>query len=351
MLTSVSFLKKNAARFACVAMVCGSALLTGCAGGSINNATQSRVEPQVRPDNIYVYTFDSSPEQVKLDNGGMLKKLKAQLDGSSTAQKQTADAIAVREQVANEIVQQLQSMGLRAIRSDVPAPADQNVLLVQGSFDTIDAGNRRRRVLIGLGAGKSEVSSSVQILYKPAGGTARLVQSFNASGDSGKAPGMAETAGWARRWAASRLPRPWAVACTPCPNPKRPEFQPTPHASPTRSPNRWRKSASAEDGSRRSTSKVKRCTVRVFSRKRLRFLRLSRESDPFARAVAHRRSTHGRRRINFVRHHPAICRCDDAGSYPPLAARERAAGCAAVRHRPGRARLAQTLQAGQHAQL
>ncbi|KAH0442584.1 hypothetical protein KCU90_g1712, partial [Aureobasidium melanogenum] len=195
MLTSVSFLKKNAARFACVAMVCGSALLTGCAGGSINNATQRSVEPQVRPDNIYVYTFDSSPEQVKLDNGGMLKKLKAQLDGSSTAQKQTADAIAVREQVANEIVQQLQSMGLRAIRSDVPAPADQNVLLVQGSFDTIDAGNRRRRVLIGLGAGKSEVSSSVQILYKPAGGTARLVQSFNASGDSGKAPGMAETAG------------------------------------------------------------------------------------------------------------------------------------------------------------
>ncbi|MGF6899994.1 DUF4410 domain-containing protein [Paraburkholderia sp. GAS348] len=195
MLTSVSFLKKNAARFACVAMVCCGTLLTGCAGGSINNATQTSAEPQVRPDNIYVYTFDSNPDQVKLDNGGMLQKLKSHLDGSSAADKQSADAIAVREQVANEIVHQLQSMGLRAIRSDIPAPADQNVLLVQGSFDTIDAGNRRRRVLIGLGAGKSEVSSSVQILYKPAGGTARLVQSFNATGDSGKAPGMAETAG------------------------------------------------------------------------------------------------------------------------------------------------------------
>ncbi|ASW01558.1 DUF4410 domain-containing protein [Paraburkholderia aromaticivorans] len=194
MLTSVKFLKRNAARFACAAMVCCGALLTGCASGSIDNASTASTPAHVRPDNIYVYTFDASPDQVKLD-GGMMQKMKTQLEGSSAAQKQAADAAAVREQVANEIVHQLQSMGLRAIRSDIPAPADQNVLLVQGSFGTIDSGNRRRRMLIGLGAGKSEVSSSVQILYKPAGGTPRLVQTFNASADSGKAPGMGETAG------------------------------------------------------------------------------------------------------------------------------------------------------------
>jgi hypothetical protein len=66
---------------------------------------------------------------------------------------------------------------------------------VKGSFETIDSGNRRRRILIGLGAGKSQVSSSVQILYQPAGGPPRLVQTFNATADSGKAPGIAETAG------------------------------------------------------------------------------------------------------------------------------------------------------------
>ena len=49
--------------------------------------------------------------------------------------------------------------------------------------------------MIGLGAGKSQVSSSVQILYKPAGGAPQLVQSFDADADSGKAPGIAETAG------------------------------------------------------------------------------------------------------------------------------------------------------------
>lgn len=194
MLTSVNFLKTNATRLVCVALVCCTALLTGCAGSGIRNTSEASAQPQVRPDNIYVYTFDADPDQVKLDSG-MLQKLKTHLAGSSAEQKQVVDADAVREQVANEIVRQLQSMGLHAVRSDGPAPADQNVLLVQGSFDTIDSGNRRRRTLIGLGAGKSDVSSTVQILYKPAGGAPRLVQSFDADADSGKAPGVAETAG------------------------------------------------------------------------------------------------------------------------------------------------------------
>jgi len=152
MLTSVNFLQKSATRLICVAMVCCTALLTGCAGGSITNTSAASAQPQVRPDNIYVYTFDADPDQVKLD-GGMLQKLKTHLGGSSAEQKQVADADEVREQVADEIVKQLQSMGLHAVRSDAPAPANQNVLLVQGSFDTIDSGNRRRRTLIGLGAG------------------------------------------------------------------------------------------------------------------------------------------------------------------------------------------------------
>jgi hypothetical protein len=194
MFTSIQFVAKKGARCASAAVIVLSALLAGCAG-SITNASQYSAQPQVRPDNIYVYSFDSTPDQVKLDNSGVIQKIKSQFDGTSAEQKQAEEATEVREQVANEIVKQLQSMGLRAIRSDIPAPADQNVLLVQGKFDTIDSGNRRRRMLIGLGAGKSELSTSVQLLYKPAGGTPRLVQSFDASADSGKMPGIAETAG------------------------------------------------------------------------------------------------------------------------------------------------------------
>ena len=203
MLTSVNFIQKNAARFIGTALVCGSALLSGCAGATVENmraanmpaTMQASAQSTMRPDTIYVYTFAADPQQVKLDNNGMLQKLKTQMSGSSDAQQQIADADEVREQVADEIVKKLQAQGLHAVRTDAPVPADQNVLLVQGSFQTIDSGNRRRRTLIGFGAGKSEVTTSVQIIYKPAGGEPRVVQSFNANADSGKMPGVVETAG------------------------------------------------------------------------------------------------------------------------------------------------------------
>lgn len=203
MSTSVNLLQNNTRRFVGMAALCCAALLSGCAGAGVTNtntntntsASAASARPQARPDIIYVYTFDADPDQVKLDNAGMLRKMKTQLDGSSTAQKQVADADQVREQVADEIVRQLDALGLPAVRTDAPPPADRNALLVQGSFATIDAGNRRRRVLIGLGAGKSEVRGTVRILYQPAGGAARVVQRFDADADSGKAPGIAETAG------------------------------------------------------------------------------------------------------------------------------------------------------------
>jgi hypothetical protein len=194
MLNSIRFVGLKGARFATAAVIATSVLLTGCASG-VTNTTQYLGAPQVRPDSIYVYSFDSTANQVKLDNGGPLRKVASQFDGTSASQKQAKEAADVREKVADELVHQLQSMGLHAVRSDVPAPADQNVLIIQGKFDTIDSGNRLRRVVIGLGAGKSELSSSVLLMYKPAGGTERLVQSFEASADSGKMPGIAETAG------------------------------------------------------------------------------------------------------------------------------------------------------------
>lgn len=193
MLDFLKMLAGKSALRALSGLVFCAVLLTGCAGGVTNASTYSAM-PQARPENIYVYAFASTPDQVKLD-GGMIQKMESRFDGTSALKKQTDDAVEVREQVADEIVHQLQSMGLHAIRADSPAPADRNALIVQGSFETIDAGNRRRRMLVGLGAGKSQVGTSVQVLYQPAGAAPQLVQSFDASADSGKAPGVAETAG------------------------------------------------------------------------------------------------------------------------------------------------------------
>ncbi|SAL44047.1 hypothetical protein AWB71_02320 [Caballeronia peredens] len=187
---------------ALAAFVVGTASLAGCASNPAQAASPynqyaqtATATPTIRPDTIYVYAFASDASEVKLDNHGMISKIGSAMSGDSQANKQMQDAAAAREEVANEIVAKLQSMGLRAVRADVPPPDDQSVLVVEGSFNTIDAGNRRRRMLIGLGAGESKVGATVQLVFKPAHGVPQVLEQFDAKADSGHAPGVAEMAG------------------------------------------------------------------------------------------------------------------------------------------------------------
>ena len=193
MQTSFKPLVRNAKRLAGTALVTGSLLLSGWASAA-TGTTPSHAAPLVHADVIYVYSFDATPGQVKMDSG-MGQELKTAMSGESSAQKQSRTATDTREQVADEIVHKLQSMGLHAVRVEGPVPANQSALIVEGNFQTIDEGKRRRRILIGLGAGKSEVGASVQILYQPAEGAPMPLQSFSADADSGHMPGVAETAG------------------------------------------------------------------------------------------------------------------------------------------------------------
>ncbi|SPB15478.1 hypothetical protein NOV72_02698 [Caballeronia novacaledonica] len=200
--SSLNAVFKKVRGAALAGFVVGTALLAGCASNPAQASGQCgqyvqtvAASPAVRPDNIYVYAFASDASDVKLDNHGLISKIGSAMSGDSQAQKQAQDAVAAREEVANEIVAKLQSMGLRAIRADVPPPQDQNVLVVEGRIDTIDAGNRRRRMVIGLGAGESKAGATVQLVFKPANGAPQLLEQFDAKADSGHAPGVAEMAG------------------------------------------------------------------------------------------------------------------------------------------------------------
>ncbi len=167
--------------------------LAGCAGGKVTQLTQYHAQP-TRADAVYVYDFDITPTQVATERGLFAKRGA----GATPLQPDAAQAklaMQVQDEVANAIVQHLQAQHVRAIRSWVAAPAGQNVLLVKGRFDTVDSGDRTRRILIGLGAGKSQVSASVQVWYRPAAGAPQLLQTCQASADSGHMPGMAETVG------------------------------------------------------------------------------------------------------------------------------------------------------------
>ncbi|SOY69215.1 conserved exported hypothetical protein [Cupriavidus taiwanensis] len=178
-----------------IAALAATAMLSaGCASAGVTGIDQTGLLQPVHADIIYVRAFGASAAQVRQDSG-LAQQVKRMVAGGSPAGATAQAAAEAREQVAGEIVRELRARGLHAVRSDAPVPAGASALVVDGDFSKIDEGTARRRLLIGLGAGKSEVSAAVRITYQPAHGAPVPLQSFVADADSGHLPGVAETAG------------------------------------------------------------------------------------------------------------------------------------------------------------
>ncbi|MBV1799441.1 DUF4410 domain-containing protein [Siccirubricoccus sp. G192] len=151
--------------------------------------------PLPQPERILVLDFAVTPQDVRLDQGIGARLMRAASGGSSTGQ-QLAAARATSSGLAEELVAHFRSLGLRAERvSSLQGIGPGRVAVVEGQLVSVDEGNRTRRTLIGLGAGRSSVTADAQLYYVERGAQPRLLESFEASADSGRAPGMAETMG------------------------------------------------------------------------------------------------------------------------------------------------------------
>ena len=69
-----------------------------------------------------------------------------------------------------------------------------NLLAIKGQFISIDEGNRTERVVIGLGLGRTDVKTLIQV-YDHNDGARTLCCQFETDAKSGRKPGMAETMG------------------------------------------------------------------------------------------------------------------------------------------------------------
>jgi hypothetical protein len=150
--------------------------------------------PQMaRPDRILVGYFAISPEQVRLDQGIGARIVQTASGQPLTAQQMQA-AQATQRALADRLVDDLKRYGLPAEHAQ-SAVAPGTSLLVVGQIVSIDQGNRTRRILIGLGAGKSSVSADMQLYYQAPGTPPRFMTALQGQADSGRMPGAAETMG------------------------------------------------------------------------------------------------------------------------------------------------------------
>jgi hypothetical protein len=168
-------------------------LLAACSHAKVENVQSYLGPPLSRPDRVLVSYFAIEPEQVRLDQGVGARIMRGAGDQSLSALELRA-AQDTQATLAEGIVKQLRKYGLPA---DLAAndPGLGNIMLVQGQIVGIDQGNRTRRTLIGLGAGRSSVSADTQVYYTVAAGPPRFMMAFEGEADSGRMPGAAETMG------------------------------------------------------------------------------------------------------------------------------------------------------------
>jgi hypothetical protein len=133
---------------------------------------------------------------VKLDEGltTEIEQAVKERHGTSRTDQEVQASRQVADAIADKLVVGIRDLGLQAERGNALPAGTQNALLIKGQLVSIDEGNRTERVIVGLGAGRSDVRAHAQV-YEVTPTGSRLIDTIEVDGESGLTPGMAETMG------------------------------------------------------------------------------------------------------------------------------------------------------------
>jgi hypothetical protein len=139
-----------------------------------------------KPGRVIVYDFAATPGDIPAD---------AAISGQYQryATPQTTEQIQLGRQlsdmVARELVKEILDLGMPAERAHTGLPPGIGDLLIKGEFVSMDEGSRRKRMLIGFGAGAAELKTHVEGYQITTRGERRL-GSGEIKAAGGKMPGM-----------------------------------------------------------------------------------------------------------------------------------------------------------------
>lgn len=164
-------------------------LITSCAQHTTRMAKEPPFFNLSKPEEVLIYDFAVSPEDVN-QNSALLARIGRKIAGSD----QTAEKIQIGREVADalatELMAKVAAMGLKPVRATANTSIGKDSIMITGEFIDIDEGNRLRRTVIGLGAGKSSLDSHVRVLAPGDSGIEELI-AFDAHSESGSMPGAA----------------------------------------------------------------------------------------------------------------------------------------------------------------
>jgi Domain of unknown function (DUF4410) len=163
------------------------AVMAGCASTKETNEQGYAGGQLPRPGQIWVYPFAATPTEVPPESA--LAGQTAQPPVPPTAQ-QIAEAQKLGSEIATEVVQQIVGMGMSGAVASAATRPQLNDLVIEGSLLSVQQGSADERVIVGFGAGGSEMKVAVEGFRMTPTGLRKLGSGdLNATGN--KTPGSA----------------------------------------------------------------------------------------------------------------------------------------------------------------
>lgn len=143
------------------------------------------------PSKILVYDFATSPAEVSTDSI-VSDRLRGGVDDPQANPQRGQLEHQIAAVLSERLVSELRDLDLPAERWQGPPPAGKSIYTIEGQFLTIDEGSALKRMIIGFGAGGTELQVLVQA-YRMTGKGKRLLGEAEVTAESSKKPGLAAT--------------------------------------------------------------------------------------------------------------------------------------------------------------
>ena len=178
------------ALLAAVAITLGACSTQVRSTGDFTTSLARSGEALPRPQRVVVSGFEVRPERILLDSG-LAPRLQRQAGLSEAGAQQAALAEDIQRSAVDALVADLSRMGFVVDRAAPGEPLRAGDLLVDGRIVSVDQGNRTRRMVVGFGAGMSDVQATAAVSYVGVDLVPRLLQTYSAASNSGRRPGLA----------------------------------------------------------------------------------------------------------------------------------------------------------------
>src|SRR5262249_61628288 len=135
-----------------------------------------------------------SSAKVQLD-AALSSRIKRALKGTPKTEDQVKVEQEVSRILTSTLVDELRKLGIPAEPARMASAIDGPILSIEGQIVSIDEGNKAKRLVIGLGAGASEVQTLTQVYEVTGADGHRLVEDFYTTTRSSRKPGFGPMAG------------------------------------------------------------------------------------------------------------------------------------------------------------